>query len=218
MLIRDEGMNETPLDYDGQPIDYYIGEEWRDIPGFYGYEVSSKGRVRSFYKKVHNKTGYGTHNEITNEPHIMSQSDDGNGYLKVMLYDRETGKRKCVKIHRLVAEVFIPNDREDWDTVDHIKSGGYIKDDNRVENLRWISRSDNIRKAYRDGLHDERIYKSKKVVYAINIVTGEEKKYESIKDCANDIGIDRSNISHVLIGDIKYLHGYTFRYGENYDE
>lgn len=45
-------------------------EIWKDIHNFPGYQVSNKGRVRSFLNKKHSKN---------NEPKIMKASDDGNG-------------------------------------------------------------------------------------------------------------------------------------------
>lgn len=52
------------------------------------------------------------------------------------------------RLHRLIAETFLPNPNN-LPEVDHINND---KLDNRVENLQWISRRDNTRKAYRDGL------------------------------------------------------------------
>ena len=187
-------------------------EVWKNIKGFDGYQVSNFGRIRTFWRKRHYPTGYGTFSYISDEPTIMSLSDDGNGYMKVMLYDSINGKRYCKKVHRLVAEAFIPNDDPYCDTVDHIKSGPEGKLNNTVDNLRWISRVDNIRKAYRDGVCDERILRSRKRIIAIDLWTGKEIFFDSIGDASEKLGVDRSSISHVLRGDYERVGHYTFEY------
>lgn len=192
-------------------------EEWRDIHGFYGYQVSDLGRVRSFWRRKHRSTGYGCDWVLTNIPTLMRLSDDGNGYLKVMLHSRDEGRRYCKKVHRLVAEAFIPNDDLSKDTVDHILSGRDGKLDNSIRNLRWISRSDNIRKAYRDGVCDRRIERQNKDVMCIDLWTGEERYFSSIKEASTQLGIDRSSISHVLIGDSSRAGHYSFEYADRED-
>ena len=191
-------------------------EEWRDIEGFPGYQVSDKGRVRTFWKKKHYPTGYGTYNVLGDDPMIMSQSNDGNGYMKLMLYSREDQKRYCKKVHRLVAEAFIPHDERD-DTVDHIRSGEEGKLDNSVENLRWIPRSENIKKAYRDGVCDRRIARQNKDIMARDLYTGEWQYFNSIKEAADELSIDRSSISHVLRGDTSRTSHYIFEYADRED-
>ena len=186
-------------------------EEWRDIAGFPGYQISSLGRVRTFWRRKHYPTGYGSYNYISDTPRIMSASDDGNGYMKVMLYSSDLGHRYCKKVHRLVAEAFLPQDPRN-DTVDHIRSGREGKLDNSVGNLRWIPRSENIRKAYRDGVCDERIRLSQKPIIAVDLWTGDEIYYPSIGIAAYELGLDRSSISHVLIGDSERAGHYTFEY------
>lgn len=186
-------------------------ERWKDIEGFAGYQVSDYGRVRSFWKRRHYPKGYGTYRTLSDEPDLIRASDDGNGYLKVMLYCAETGKRYCRKIHRLVAEAFIPNDDPSL-TVDHICSGDAQKKNNRVSNLRWIPRRENIQKAYRDGVCDERIKKQNKPIIATDIWTGDEFYFNSINEAADQLGIHRASISHVLIGDYKKTSHYTFEY------
>lgn len=191
-------------------------EEWRDIEGFHGYQVSSRGRVRTFWKRKHYPSGYGSYNYVGDTPAIMSQSDDGNGYMKVMLYHKNDSKRVCKKVHRLVAEAFIPHDALD-DTVDHIMSGPEGKMDNSVDNLRWVPRSENIRKAYRDGVCDERIRAQNKGIVATNLWTGERHYFQSIKDAARVLNVDRSSISHILLGDYEKTGRYTFEYAGRED-
>lgn len=191
-------------------------ETWRDIEGFPGYQVSDKGRVRSFLQKKHYPVGYGCYWYISDIPRILKASDDGNGYLKVMLFCRLDGKRYCRKVHRLVAEAFIAHSPED-DTVDHIVSGRLGKLNNRVENLRWISRRENIQKAYRDGMCRNRIRNQNKPIVATELQTGEEMFFRSIKEASEELGIERSNISHNLRWDIESTHGYVFEYADRED-
>lgn len=190
-------------------------EEWRDIDGFIGYQVSNEGRVRTFWKRKHYPTGYGSYNYLSDESKIMSISDDGNGYMKVMLYCREDGKRYCRKVHKLVADAFLPKEFEDESieyTVDHIQPGPEGKLNNSVNNLCWMSRSDNIRKAYSDGIHNDRIHQSWKPIIATDLWTGEECYFSSIKEAADELHIDRSAISHILRGDNTRAGHYRFEY------
>lgn len=194
-------------------------ERWKDVDGFPGYQISNEGRIRTFWRRKHYPTGYGSYNYISDNPRIMSVSDDGNGYMKVMLYSKIDGKRYCKKIHRLVAEAFIPKpDNLDVEyTVDHIVSGHYGKRNNRVENLRWLTRSENIKKAYRDGVCNDRITRQNKPIVAIDLWTGEERFFHSIKEAAFELRIDRASISHVLRGDYETTSHYTFEYAGRED-
>lgn len=186
-------------------------EEWRDIIGFEGYQVSSHGRVRTFWKRRHYPTGYGSYSYLSDTPTIMSQSDDGNGYMKLMLYDRRTGRRVCKKVHRLVAEAFIEHDEID-DTVDHIRSGRDGKLDNSIDNLRWVPRSENIKKAYRDGMCDARIRAQLKDIIATDLWTGKSHYFSSIAEASEILDVNRTSISHVLRGDMERVGRYTFEY------
>ena len=64
---------------------------------------------------------------------IVSESDNGKGYNRCKLNNKDFLK------HRLIAEQFIPNP-DNLPFIDHINR---IRTDNRIENLRWISRSEN---------------------------------------------------------------------------
>lgn len=98
-------------------------EEWRPVVGYEGlYEVSDWGNVRSDYKKDLKKL----------------QKFSRTKYTFVTLF--KGGKGKIFTIHRLVAEAFIPNP-QNKSCVDHINT---IRDDNRVENLRWCTHKENL--------------------------------------------------------------------------
>lgn len=103
-------------------------EEWKTIKDYPDYEVSSLGRVRSL------KTGKGARAVDG----ILKGGKDGSGYPIVSLCEINK-KQKSWKVHRLVAEAFLPNP-EAKKEIDHINR---IRDDNRVENLRWATRKEN---------------------------------------------------------------------------
>lgn len=97
-------------------------EIWKDIKDYEGmYQISNMGNVRSLMTKKNLKP------EIAN-----------GGYLRVNLY--KDGKGKKFRVHRLVAEAFIPNP-DNKPTVDHINT---IVSDNRVSNLRWFTYKEQI--------------------------------------------------------------------------
>lgn len=193
-------------------------ELWKDIDGFLGYQVSNLGRVRSFIRHGHKPVGYGAmwYLDWDYPPRLVRQSDDGNGYLKVMLYCKADGKRYCRKVHRLVAEAFIPR-TFGADTVDHIVSGPEGKLDNSVTNLRWVSRKENIQKAYRDGMCTERIRRARKAVVVIDLWTDEEYFFKSIAEAANFIGVHYTTISHALRTDDGCVKHYTVEYAGRED-
>ena len=96
----------------------------RDVKGYEGlYAVTSCGRVWSYQRKK-----------------FLTPYTDGNGYLKIKL--SKDGKRNQYRIHRLVAEAYIPNPYNLTD-VDHIDND---RTHNYLNNLQWITHKDNVRK------------------------------------------------------------------------
>lgn len=71
---------------------------------------------------------------------------DDKGYFRVDLYDG--GVRTTKKVHRLVAEAFIPNPNNKPD-INHIDGN---KLNNSVDNLEWVTKSENMQHAFRIGL------------------------------------------------------------------
>ena len=119
-------------------------EVWKDIDGYEGwYQVSNLGRVKRI-KKIHCNHGK---TNIVNREHILTPTTDKKGYSVVVLSNN--GKdRKHMKVHRLVACAFIEN-KERKPQVDHINR---IKSDNRVDNLRWVTNSENQYNSVRNTL------------------------------------------------------------------
>lgn len=103
-------------------------------------------------------------------------------------------------VHRLVAETWIPNPNHYRD-VNHINGD---KDDNRVENLEWTTHGENLRHAHRTGL-----IKPKRT--PVRVVENGEI-YESISECARQIGGIKGSIAHCLAGQRATHRGYHFEY------
>ena len=100
-----------------------MNEEWRDIEGYEGlYQVSNLGRVRSLNCRGH-KGCIG----------ILTPRLDGKGYEMVALY--KEGKARNTKVHRLVAQAFIPNPNN-YPQVNHKDEN---KINNNVSNLEWCT-------------------------------------------------------------------------------
>lgn len=106
-------------------------EIWKDIKGYEGlYQISNMGRVKSL-------------DRITSDGRCIKSKylkigDNNKGYKNVALC-KNSIYEKCY-VHRLVAQAFIPNE-EGKKEVDHINT---IRDDNRVENLRWVTHKENM--------------------------------------------------------------------------
>jgi hypothetical protein len=81
-----------------------------------------------------------------NKVRKLKQANLGDGYLQINISNNN--KVKAIAVHRLVAETFIPNPQKKID-VNH-KNG--IKSDNRVENLEWNTRKENMKHAFSIGL------------------------------------------------------------------
>lgn len=132
--------------YKNKSLEWMEGEEWKYHPIFTSVAVSSLGRISSKDKIVlHN---YG--NTAVKKGKILSQSITSKGYLNCGI--THDGKTKTMRVHRLVAETFIPN-TENKPQVNHIDGN---KINNSVNNLEWNTSTENVRHAWRTGLQKEK--------------------------------------------------------------
>ena len=109
-------------------------EQWKDIKGYEGlYQVSNYGRVKRKYNN--------------GKIRILKPISTNNGYLRVSLSKNSVNNTYFV--HRLVAQAFILNP-ENKPEVNHIDGD---KTNNKIENLEWCTRSENIQHAFYTGLN-----------------------------------------------------------------
>ncbi len=116
-------------------------EKWKIIKGYEkAYEVSNLGRVRSF-------KGNGRKRSLT--PKILRQTKNGWGYPCVHLCLRGIkGKNKYIRVHRLVAEYFLPPIKNK----PHVNHKDGNKLNNHIGNLEWCTASENMLHSYDKGL------------------------------------------------------------------
>lgn len=108
-------------------------EEWRPVPWFPGYEVSSFGQVRSWLIRQGVRRRFPLYRKLIR---------DKRGYLRLTLCSGSHSPEQRVEgwlVHRLVLSVFRPCESPDLDAA-HLNGD---KQDNRLENLVWASRKEN---------------------------------------------------------------------------
>ena len=172
--------------------------EWRPVRGFEGYyEVGDAGDIRSMPRTVPDTAhGYRTIHGKT-----MRQAYDRNGYLVVNLH--KLGVSSVLPVHRLVAEAFISN-LFGLPVVNHIDGN---KANNTVENLEWVSYSENNVHALQTKL---RAPKSNPVMQ-MDMSGDTIAVYESVADASRQTGISRGMISHAVHGRAKHAGGFLWR-------
>ena len=167
-------------------------EIWKDIIGYEGYyQISSEGRVKSL---ISNKILIGDTNNL--------------GYKRVILY---TPIKKRFFIHRLVALHFCEGYAENL-VVNH-KDGN--KQNNKAENLEWITHSQNDLHAFQNNLREAYPCTFKHRIFAYDKNTLKLVKiYANTKECEDDLKVARSNIYNCCNGKQKSCKGYILKYEE----
>lgn len=157
--------------------------EWRPVLRHEeDYEVSNKGDLRN------KKTGL-----------IQAKNRMGAGYVKADLH--RGGTRTQTSVHRLVAQAFLRPGRH-GEQVNHING---VKTDNRVENLEWVSKSENeMHSRYHLG-------NLCKPVIATCLETGESLEFASMDMAAKHTSVYRSGVGKCVRGEIRSAKGWTFQ-------
>jgi len=159
---------------------------WKEIPNCDdGYLISSDGEVKSL-KRYHKS-----------DSRILRHKPGKYGYRYLTLY--KDGHKLTKKIHRLVAEAFLPNPHNKKE-VNHIDGD---KNNNCLENLEWATSSENKYHCYRIGLRDNHGEGSpaaklnKFQVKRIRLLYGIIKK-PRLKTIAKLFGVCDANISSII--------------------
>lgn len=176
----------------------YFDEIWKDIEGYEGlYQVSNYGRVKSLKNKSNHK------NELIMKQAIVC------GYKKICL--SKNSIQKMYSVHRLVAIAFIKNPLNK-EEVNH-KDGN--KQNNKANNLEWVTSSENMKHAFKKRLSKQKIGKENPrsiQVVKISLKSGKELKvYGSLHEAERKTGVKYTNISKCINGEYKQAGGYKWK-------
>ena len=164
-------------------------EEWRSIPGYEGiYEASNLGRIRTVEGKITSNARYQKRvwKQRVLKPKYKARRGSGKKDAQVTLW--KDGKDRMFILARLVAMAWCDGYSEGM-TVNHI-DGDTLN--NRVENLEWMSLSENIRHGFNTGQY-------KQIPCTIINSKGEQKCFRSRQEASQSIGRNKSYIEQCVI-------------------
>ena len=178
-------------------------EIWKDIKDYEGlYQVSNWGRIKRLRRLITNQ-----YNSFYIEEKILKPQKNRYGYLYINLYKNGIMKHKT--IHKLVAEVFLPNPNN----LPQINHKDEDKTNNHVNNLEWCDRKYNINY----GTRNERISKSQingkrsKIVIQYNLDGTFVREWPSAMECERN-GFEHSLIIYCCQGKRKTHKGFKWSY------
>lgn len=188
-------------------------EIWKNIEGYENYyQVSNYGKVKSLKRIIIR----GDNKPYPQKEQLLKPGKTKKGYLQVAL--TKEFKTKPCRVHRLVAQAFIPN-QNNLPQVNHIDGN---KENNNVSNLEWVSNYDNMQHSIKTGLRDTHkiskklIEKNKRPVNQYNLKGEFIKRWECIKEAETTLHIPNQNIVNVCQGKRHKAGGYVWKYANKH--
>lgn len=183
-------------------------EIWKTVPDFPNYEVSNCGNVRS-KDRVSERSG----NDAKLKGMLLKTSVIKGGYHRVVLYSGSRNEHKQFGVHRLVAQMFIPNP-DNFPCVNHKDEN---PNNNHVDNLEWCTHkyNSNYGTAIKRMVeHQDMKAKSEiksPVIIQCDLEGNPLKFWRSAAECSRQTGINAAHILSCSIGKRKTIGGYTWK-------
>lgn len=178
--------------------------EWYDIPGYKYYKITKTGLVKRVESYVTSKIGV---TRIFQE-RILRTKTNKSGYVSLTLC--KNGIPKGEFIHVLLAKTFIPNPNN----LPIIHHKDENPSNNSLDNLEWCDYSHNAK--YSINTIKKSHSKEQRSILRIDIISGEVKRYNGIREAAVDNNTNHSNIRQAIIKNRK-CKGYKWAY-ENFTD
>lgn len=186
-------------------------EIWKDIEWYeWLYQVSNLGRVKRLEKVINNQRWL-----FILEEQILKGSMS-------LWYKRVTLSKNLIKkdykIHRLIAQAFIPNP----DNKPFINHKNWIRNDNTIDNLEWCTPKENVNHSYKVLLNKSPMYGRKWALSHISIKRNQYdlewnfiKTWDSWADIQRELWIHRGDISKCCKWKLKTAWGFIWKYLQN---
>lgn len=179
-----------------------MNEVWKDVEGYEGlYQVSNLGRVKSLQRITKIRHAI----RIEKEKILKQHKNIKSGYMYVYLSNN--GKNKGFRIHRLVAETFIPNPN-DLPQINHKDEN---KENNNVDNLEWCTAKYNCN--YGSFIEKNKKAKYKKIIQ-YDLKCNYINTWNSVKEASIKLNILNTSISKCLKEKRNKAGGYIWKYFE----
>lgn len=182
-------------------------EQWKRIPEFPRYEISSLGRVRSYTSTS------------TPEGKLIKTYVHPSGYVMVTMSKGtercSTNKEYPRKVHRLLAEAFVPIPSELKDIpkeklqIDHIST---VKTDNSIPNLRWTTAKGNAHNPITLEKVRQNAMEKRKTVYQYDEDLNLISTYPSTMAASIELNKNQGNIVSCCTGSLRRYLGYIWSY------
>ena len=170
-------------------------EIWKDIilENFEGYKISNLGRIKSLPKKTHKNR------------EIILKTRVGKANYEYVVFSGKNGLAKTLKIHRLVAETFIPNP----DNLPCVNHKDENKQNNCVDNLEWCTAQYNSNYG---TARQRAIDKISRRIIQKDLDNKYIKEWLNATEIKRELGFDNSLIHKCCKGKRKIAYGYLWEY------
>jgi hypothetical protein len=165
-------------------------EIWKDITGYEGlYQVSNLGNVKSLSRKMWNGFGFFNSKDKILKPNLII-----SGYYSV--HFMKDNIKKSFTIHRLVAKAFL-KDTKGYE-VNHKDRN---KINNNLNNLEFISHSDNIKHTYITGRKKPKKFINGRSLFVIDLQTG---IFYNLSEFYKHVNVTRKTVNRFVSGSGRY--------------